>query len=144
MPIGNFPLIVTYSDTGSLINTASFTGQIYSWDGVSAWNLTNLAPSYMSFSGTPNSTTGSLNISGLPYGKYRFDISVSDNAGNIQSRSYTYFIDAIEWSISSDSYDIGPIPATIQIFGTGTMTVTVKTVGVPFTVKLAGSNTLTT
>ena len=50
MPIGNFPLIVTYSDTGSNINTASFTGKIYAWDGVSAWGATNLAPTYMTLS----------------------------------------------------------------------------------------------
>jgi hypothetical protein len=60
----------------------------------------------MTISGVPTSSTGILNISGLPYGKYRFDISVSDNAGNVELRSYTYFVDAIEWSVSSDQYDI--------------------------------------
>ena len=29
MPIGNFPLIIAYSDTGSLINTATFTNEHY-------------------------------------------------------------------------------------------------------------------
>mgnify|MGYP000897611575 CR=1 FL=1 len=142
LPIGNFPLTIGYSDTGSLINTASFTGKIYSWDGVSAWNTTNLAPSYMNISGTPNSTTGALNIAGLPFGKYRFDISVADNAGNVQTKSYTYFVDAIEWSVSSAIYDIGSIPSNVQVFGSGTMTVTVKTVGAAFSVKVVGSNTL--
>lgn len=47
MPIGNFPLVINYSDTGSLINPASFTGKIYPWDGVSTWSGTNIAPSYM-------------------------------------------------------------------------------------------------
>lgn len=142
LPIGNFPLTITYSDTGSLIDTTSFTGKIYSWDGVNTWNVLDLAPSYMTISGIPTSTTGALSISGLPFGKYRFDISISDNAGNIQLKSYTYFVDAIEWIVSSDNYDIGSIPANTQVFGTGTMTVTVKTVGVPFTVMVAGSNTL--
>ena len=142
LPIGNFPITVTYNDTGSLIDATSFTGRLYSWDGVGAWNVTNIAPTYMNISGIPNSTTGALGISGLPFGKYRFDIIISDNAGNIRSQSYTYFVDAIEWSVSSDNYDIGSIPANTQVFGTGTMTITVKTVGVPFTVKVAGANTL--
>ena len=51
-------------------------------------------------------------------------------------------MDAIEWSVSSDQYNIGSIPANTQVFGTGTMTVTVKTVGAPFTVQITGANTL--
>lgn len=31
-PTGTFPITVTYADTGSLIDTTSFTGKIYSWD----------------------------------------------------------------------------------------------------------------
>jgi hypothetical protein len=142
MPIGNFPITIGYTDTGSLINTSSFTGRIYSWDWVSAWNTTNLAWSYMSFSGTTTTSTGNLNIANLPFGKYRFDFSVSDNDGNITTQSITYFIDALEWNISSDQYDIGTFVPNTEIFGTGTMTVTVKTVGVPFTVKINGTNTL--
>lgn len=141
MPIGNFPITIGYTDTGSLINTSSFTGRIYSWDGVGAWNTTNLAPSYMSISSVTTST-GNLNIANLPFGKYRFDFSVSDNDGNITTQSITYFIDALEWNISSDQYDIGTVVPNTEMFGTGTMTVTVKTVGVSFTVKINGTNTL--
>ncbi|MBX9809669.1 hypothetical protein K2X92_04755 [Candidatus Gracilibacteria bacterium] len=142
LPIGNFPLIVSYSDTGSSIVAGSFTGKIYSWNGVNAWNTTNLAPSYMSVNGAATTTTGSLNIAGLPFGKYRFDISISDSTGNIRTQSYTYFVDAIEWNISSAEYDIGNIIANTQTFGSGDMIVTVKTVGAGFSLKMTGINTL--
>jgi hypothetical protein len=143
MPIGNFPLVVTYSDTGSVINAGSFTGRIYTWDGVSAWSVTNIAPTYMTLSGAATTSTGRLTVSGLPYGKYRFDISVADTIGNIATQSVIYYIDAIEWSISSDTYDIGSLSPGSQIFGTGEMIVTVRTVGAAFSLKMIGTSTLT-
>ena len=142
-PIGNFPLIVTYSDTGSAINTGSFTGKIYAWDGVSAWGVTDLAPTYMTLSGAATTSTGRLTVSGLPFGKYRFDISVADTVGNIAMQSVVYYIDAIDWSISSDTYDIGTLSPGPQIFGTGEMIVTVRTVGAAFNLSMIGTNTLT-
>jgi hypothetical protein len=143
LPIGNFPLVITYSDTGSTINTSSFTGRIYAWDGVSAWGVTDLAPSYMTLSGAATTSTGRLTVAGLPFGKYRFDISVADTAGNIATQSITYYIDAIDWSISSDTYDIGNLVGGIQAFGTGEMTVTIRTVGAAFNLSMIANNTLT-
>ncbi len=137
MPIGNFPITIGYSDTGSLINPGSFTGRMYSWDGVSAWNATNIAPTYMTFTSGATTSTGDLTIMNLPFGKYRFDFIIGDNAGNITTQSYTYFVDAIEWSISSDEYDIGTVIPNTTAFGTGVMTIIVKTVGAPFTVKMS-------
>ena len=141
MPIGNFPLVVNYSDTGSLINPASFTGKIYPWDGVSAWSGTNIAPSYMTITAA-NTNSGGLQISNLPFGKYRFDISISDNDGNTTTQSYIYYVDAIEWSVSSAEYDMGNIIPNTTIFGSGFLTVTVKTVGAGFSIKMTGINTL--
>ncbi len=142
MPIGNFPLVVTYSDTGSTINASSFTGKIFSWDGVSAWNTTNLAPSYMTLSGAATTSTGNLNVAGLPFGKYRFDVSVADSVGNTVTQSYIYYVDDIEWSISADTYDMGTLLSNIQTFGTGEMIVTIKTVGAGYNLKMIGTNTL--
>ena len=143
LPIGNFPLTITYSDTGSGINTGSFTGKIYAWDGVSAWGVTDLAPTYMTLSGAATTSTGRLTVSGLPFGRYRFDISVADTAGNTQTQSVVYYIDAIDWSISYDTYDIGTLSPGPQIFGTGEMIVTVRTVGAAFNLSMIGTNTLT-
>lgn len=53
-------------------------------------------------------------------------------------------MDAIEWSASSDQYDIGTVVPDTQVFGSGIMTITVKTVGAPFTVTMIATNTLAT
>ncbi len=90
--------------------------------------MTNLAPTYMNIAGVPSTSTGFLTITNLPYGKYRFDISVSDNVGNITMQSYTYFVDAIEWTIDSDIYNIGDIINNVTKFGTGELVITVRTV----------------
>ena len=82
----------------------------------------------MTLNGLATASTGNLTINNLPFGKYRFDISIADTSGNIKTQSFTYFVDAIEWSISSAEYDIGNIIANTQTFGSGNMTVTVKTV----------------
>lgn len=70
----------------------------------------------MSISGTTTTSTGNLNITNLPFGKYRFDISISDNDGNITTQSVIYYIDALEWSVSSDQYDIGTVVPNTEVF----------------------------
>ncbi|MBP9779159.1 hypothetical protein KBD33_00880 [Candidatus Gracilibacteria bacterium] len=136
LPIGNFSLTIGYSDTGSLVNASSFSGRIYSWNtGSSTWNVTNIAPTYMSISGIPTTSTGLLNISNLPFGKYRFDIVIADNAGNVTTQSYTYFVDRVDWTIDSDVYNIGNIVSNTTIFGTGELVITVQTVGAGFSLS---------
>lgn len=72
----------------------------------------------MTITGTTTTTTGILAFSGLPSGKYRFDILISDAIGNLETESYTYFIDGITWSIDSDIYNIGDIIGNTTKFGT--------------------------
>ena len=56
-PSGTFPLTYTYSDTGSAISAASFTGRIYPWDSTGAtWSGTNIANSYLSITSASTST----------------------------------------------------------------------------------------
>lgn len=108
MPIGNFPISVSYSDTGTNINTSSFSKKIYSWNtGSLSWSTTDIAPTYTSIIGSPTTDGAAFQVSNLPMGKYRFDISIADNIGNVRMQSYTYYIDAIQWNISSDQYDVG-------------------------------------
>lgn len=140
LPIGTFPLTTTYSDTGSAINAGSFTGKIYTWTG-GTWSVTNIAPGIMNISSSTTST-GVFQITGLPSGKYRFDISVADSVGNIITQSYIYYIDGISWSVSSDQYDIGTPTPEVQSFGTGEMIVTIQTVGAGFSLRLIASNPL--
>lgn len=83
----------------------------------------------MTISGTPTSSTGNLQVNNLPFGKYRFDISVTDIAGNTTAQSFTYFVDQIEWTVSSPIFDIGSVESSILGWGTGELIVTVKTIG---------------
>ena len=116
-PIGTFPLTYTYSDTGSAINAASFTGKIYPWDSTGAtWSVIDIASSYLSVT-SASTSTGILQLTNLPFGKYRFDILISDTAGNTLTQSYTYFVDAVIWTVSAPLYPIGAAPLGSNTFG---------------------------
>lgn len=60
----------------------------------------------MTISGVTSTSTGNLQITNLPYGKYRFDLSIADSVGNIATQSYTYYVDAVEWTVNAPIYDI--------------------------------------
>ncbi len=62
--------------------------------------------------------TGSFQVSNLPFGKYRFDFATRDNQGNTATGSYTYFVDAIEWTVNADIFNIGDINPNTNKFGT--------------------------
>lgn len=142
MPNGNFSMNIAYSDTGT-INTSSLVYTLYAWDaGTSTWASTNLASTYLTTVGTPTINAGTIQSTNLPYGKYRINVSISDMGGNTTTQSYTYFVDDIEWSVSSAQYDIGTMTPGIQTFGPGEMIVTVKTLGVPFVLNMVGTNAL--
>lgn len=144
IPTSNFTLIVGYSDTGSAISPSSFTGRIYLWDSTgSTWSLTNIAPSYMSITGTTTTSTGQLQVRGIPFGKYRFDILISDTAGNTLTQSYTYFVDAVIWTISAPLYPIGSAPLGASTFGSGELIITIETVGAGFNLSMLRTTDLT-
>ena len=144
IPTSNFTLTVWYSDTGSSIDVASFTGKIYSWNSTGAtWDTTNMAPTYLSITWSTTSSTGQLRVQNLPFWKYRFDIIISDTLGNTLTKSYTYFVDSIEWTISSSIFPIGNSPAGIDTFWSGELVVTVRTVWAWFDLSMIRINDLT-
>jgi hypothetical protein len=115
IPHGNFSLTYNYTDTGAGINPTTATGQIYSWNtGTLSYNAVPLS-GYMTL-GSSNATSATMNISNLPHGRYRFDLVITDNVGNTTTRSFTYFVDAIEWTISADTYNIGNIVQNVATF----------------------------
>lgn len=128
IPHGNFSLTYNYTDTGAGIDAVTATGQIYSWNaGSSSYNATPLA-GYMSITSNSAAST-TMDVTGLPFGRYRFDMSISDALGNTTTQSYTYFIDAIEWTVSADTYNIGDMVPLNNSFGTGELLITIRTVG---------------
>jgi hypothetical protein len=79
IPIGTFALTYNYSDTGSAIAPSTATGQIYSWNsGTLSYNASPLT-GYMILGGS-TTTSATMNISGLPYGRYKFDLTIRDIA----------------------------------------------------------------
>lgn len=135
MPHGNFMVTYNYTDTGSWINPWTATGYIYSWNiGTLSYNTVALTWWYLTLENA-HSTGATMKISQLPYWKYRFDFKIRDNTGNITTKSYTYFVDAVEWTVSADNYNIGNIIPNATSFGTGELVITIKTVWAGFTLN---------
>ena len=143
IPKWTFNYLFSYTDTGSSINTGSVWVELYSWNtGTLSWNTTNLWGIYIN-TGSISSNTGNININNLPFGKYRFDIIVADTAGNTLTQSYTYFVDALEWTIDTPVYAIWSARYGQDTFGTGELIVNIKTVGAGFDLSMIRTNDLT-
>lgn len=143
VPKGTFTYTIGYTDTGSSVNPAGVALRIYSWNsGSQIWNSTDLAPTYTS-SQSITSTTGSWNLANIPYGKYRFDRVVTDLEGNTATYPSLLYIDAVTWTISTPTYDIGGAPQDITTFGSGEMIVTIQTIGSAFTLDMMRNTDLT-
>jgi hypothetical protein len=144
IPKWDFSIIANFSDTGSSIQPISFSGYIYAWDSTgSTWSPMNIASGYMSITGSTTASTGQLWVQNLPFGKYRFDIIIADTLGNIRTQSYTYFIDAVEWTINAPTYAIGNVPLGSDSFGSGELLITIKTVGAWFDLSMIRQDDLT-
>jgi uncharacterized delta-60 repeat protein len=136
VPKGTFPITLGYTDTGTAINPSSLIGRIYQWNATGAtWFTSNLAWSYLSITSATTST-GVFQVNNLPYGRYRFDFLISDILGNTRTVSYTYYVDEIEWTVSTPLYPIGTIPNGSDTFGTGEILLTVRTIGAGFNLSL--------
>lgn len=124
-------LSYNYSDTGSNINQTTATGSLYKWNG-SSWVLQtgSLTPTSIS------ATSTTFSSSSLTFGKYRFDVSIRDNQNNLTSASRTFWIDRLEWTVSSGSLDIGSTVNNAQKISTQELLVTVKTVGAGYRLDL--------
>jgi uncharacterized delta-60 repeat protein len=136
VPSGTFPITLSYTDTGTAINPSSLIGRIYQWNATGAtWFTSNLAGSYLSITSATTSTWA-FQVNNLPFGRYRFDFLISDILGNTTTVSYTYYVDEIEWSVSSPIYSQGNIPYGTDTFGTGEVLLTVRTVWAWFNLTL--------
>lgn len=143
IPKGNFTYTVGYTDTGSSIDTGSVDLKIYTWNtGSLSWNTTDISGLY-EISASITNNTWSFNLAGMPAGKYRFDRNISDTSWNTHISSSTLFIDALEWTVSTPTYTIGDARSGTDTFGTGELTITVKTVGAGFDLSMIRTNDLT-
>jgi hypothetical protein len=132
MPIGNFNITAAYSDAETGINTTSATLTLNKWTiGASGgvW-WTNIASTYISSATRVITATGAKYVvKNLPYGKYRATFSINDNTGNRTIVERIFYVDALEWNISSSILDIGQITPWIPQTSSGDLLITIKTVG---------------
>ncbi len=134
-PIGNLLLSYTISDDNSGINTSNYDLAIEKWDG-SSWGP-DISSQYESLDEFSN-TQASFNIQGLSYGKYRASFEIYDNAGNSASVTHEFYVDEVEFNISTSEVDIWDIDDIWTVFtSTDTLTVTVKTVWAWFSVLMS-------
>jgi hypothetical protein len=148
MPIGKWSIILSYDDTESWISTGSLSLTLEKWNS-SLGSYDAATSSGLIESWTRTITWVTWSMSGVSYGKYRLTASISDRWGNQTSTGFVFFVDGVDWTISSDRYALGDLASWITTFGTGSLTITVKTVWAGFTLTssawtniVSGTNTI--
>jgi len=126
LPIWNFTAQFNYSDevNGSGINTASWSITLQKWDWVSAY-WANISSTYISWSSI-NSSVWSFTYNSIPFGKYRLNFSIADNAWNTTSQEIILYIDEVEMIVNTGSLDIWNVDSLDSYFS-DELTVTVRT-----------------
>jgi hypothetical protein len=84
-----------------------------------------------------STSTASFNISGLEYGRYQAGFEIFDISGNSSFILHEFYVDEIEFIISTAEVDIGGISLENTLYtSSDTLTITVKTVGAAFDVTM--------
>ena len=133
LPGWNHNIIIDYSDADSWINTATASLELYKWDWVSAYGPDISWASITT--NTVTTTSASYATNNLGFGKYRYNFTILDNAGNSVSETVDFYIDTPEFTISTWSIDIGTVNHIDNSFS-DTVTVTVRTVWAWFSVYM--------
>ena len=134
LPIWNFEIEYEFSDGDSGIDIWSEDIFLQKGDGTIWW--ADIAGTYISLD-TITSTWASYNATGIPFGRYRVWFEISDNAGNTTFIIHEFYVDEIEFIISTPEVDIGEVSfGGTQYTSSDTLRVTVKTVGAEFSVHM--------
>ncbi len=135
LPIWNFNISIAHSDTEAGINTSSRTLALYKWTGSVWWS--DIASSYVNFTGAIVTSTGAnFPVSWLPFWKYKATYSITDKVWNTATQDIIFYVDEVEFNISTWSIDIGTLPWGASQFSTWELIVTVKTVWAGFTLDM--------
>ena len=142
-PNGNIQLSYTYSDnvwwSGINANSANFT--LYKWNAASGTYGWDISPSYETL--LERTVTGAtFQLINLPYGKYEVIMYVSDIVGNIALRKVTFYIDEIEFIVSSGSIYIDTTDTDTTILSDEELYITVKTVWAAFNITMNKSGNI--
>lgn len=99
-------------------------------------NFSDITSGSVSSSGTDASQSHFV-LNPLQRGAYRTTFTVYDSAGNQTQRVSAFYVDAISFSVSSNSANIGVLDSN-AVTTSSPLTVTVTTVGAPFSISLSG------
>lgn len=134
LPIWNFDLEYTFSDADSGIDITSETVSLQKWDGAT-WG-TDISGTYTSLEAI-SATWATYQITSLEYGRYRAWFAIQDNSWNTEIVLHEFYVDAIEFIISTPEVDIWNIALSSTGYTSAdTLTVTVRTVGAAFAVTM--------
>ncbi len=129
LPGGNHEINISYNDDDSWIDVSSATITLQKWDGISTFwpdiSASGITP------GVINTTSASYNTSTLEFGRYRYVFNISDNTGNTTTETLEFYIDEIEFLVSTPEIDIGDLSIFTNSFSP-TVEITIRTVGAPF------------
>lgn len=92
-------------------------------------------------SSTGNASVTSYALQNLARGAYRATFGVSDAAGNVSQTVSTFYVDALEFDVSTSVADFGNVDAGTFALSSK-VTVIIKTVGAPFSLHLKGNGKL--
>lgn len=91
----------TYTDNVA-VNPLSASFTISKWNGTSYTDVTN---SSVSSSGTTG-TGANYAFNALPFGKYQSVLQIADTSGNPTTKTTIFFVDQLEFSVSTGSVNI--------------------------------------
>lgn len=134
LPIWTFEVTYDFNDIGSGINTSSNSSILQKWNG-SGWDP-DISGSYVSLDDI-SSTWATYAITDLSYGRYQMTFSIADIAWNISTEIHEFYVDEVEFIISSPEIDIWEILSSgIQYTSSWQLDITVKTVWAAFDVTM--------
>lgn len=132
-PNWNLNVNISYNDLLSNINTWSIVYDIRKWNWTSWW--TDISWSYI-LSNNSTTSLSTYNISKLWYWKYKMYFYIEDSAWNWDFRESVFYIDEPSFEINTADY----LSNIWLIYWAQEITVTVKTVWVPYELQISKDN----
>ena len=140
LPGWNHDIIIEYSDADSGIDVTTADLELYKWDWVSSYGP-DISSTYTS-TNSISTETWSYSTNNLSFGKYQYIFSIDDNEWNTATETVDFYIDEVEFTVSTPEIDIWEVDSFSNAFSP-TVFVTVKTVGAPFDVMMNTNTPLT-
>ena len=117
---------------------------LFKWDWVSSWWPDISTTGLNLWSKTITSSQATYSTNNLSFWKYRYDFSIDDINTNTSSTWAVFYIDEPELIISTGSINLWSLTWETLDFSNDEITITVKTIGAWFYVKLSKDTSFST